>query len=54
MYPLVRELAAADTPFRVPVAACTEVASGWSYTLCSNALTHPQELFGVTPIRLAA
>ena len=34
--------------------ACTASASGWSYTLCSSALTHGQLLFGVTAIRLAA
>ena len=34
--------------------ACTASASGWSYTECSSALTHGQELFGVTDIRFAA
>ena len=34
--------------------ACTASASGWSYTLCSSALTHGHDDFGVTLIRLAA
>ncbi len=34
--------------------ACTFPAVGWSYTLCSSALAHGQELLGVTDIRLAA
>lgn len=34
--------------------ACTLAASGWSYTLCSSALTHGHEDFGVADMRLAA
>jgi hypothetical protein len=34
--------------------ACTDAASGWSYTLCSMALTAGQELFGQVDIRFAA
>ena len=34
--------------------ACTDAASGWSYTECSRALTHPQLDFGVRAIRFAA